>query len=152
MEGGREKLESGERAMTGSYVAFDTNVFRTEQTDAEIDNFLLGGDLAEWLHAELCRQNDVTSHWEPLEEDWGWTFGVRAAGAKFWINIWHADSWIIGLEMKPGLLGVFRRAKTAGALSALQNIVSRVLATPDSKNVKWYDHWPEERLDRGETH
>jgi hypothetical protein len=131
--------------MTGPHVAFDTDLFETEQADDDIDNGALGKDLAQWLHEGLTRRTHVTSHRDPLEEDWGWTFGVVVSGTKFWVNIWDAPSWIVGLEVRPGLLGMFRKAQTARAVSALRTMVSDMLATPDFKNVAWYDHWPDER-------
>jgi len=132
--------------MNASHVAFDTDLFRNEQPDEEIDQWFLGEDLAKWLHHELIRHDNITSTFEPIEEDWGWTFGVRVSDTRFRINIWNLHTWIVGLEVKPGLLGVFHKARTAIAVTALQSMVDQMLATADFKNVEWYDHWPHERL------
>ena len=131
--------------MNGPHVAFETDRFRNDQPDDEIDQWFLGEDLAQWLHNGLTRQEDVTSTCGPLEEDWGWTFGVRVSGTRFWINIWNNRTWIVGLEAKPGLLRVFHRERTGKATAHLQQLVGRMLAAPDFRNVAWYDHWPDER-------
>jgi len=98
--------------MNGLYVAFNTDLFRNDIPDDEIDQWFLGEDLAEWLHDGLTRQASVISTCAPIEEDGGWTFGVRASNTRFWINIWNMRTWIVGLEPKPGLLGALRRERT----------------------------------------
>jgi hypothetical protein len=131
--------------MNGPYVAFETDRFRNDQPDDEIDQWHLGGDLAKWLHEGLVRQEHVTSRCDPLEEDWGWTFGIRVIDTRFWINIYNVRIWIVGLEAKLGLLAPFLKKRTAKAIALLKELVDALLATPEFGNVGWYDHWPDER-------
>src|SRR2546423_14807912 len=77
--------------MNGPHVAFETDRFRNDQPDDEIDQWFLGEDLAKWLHDGLVRQERVTSRFEPLEEDWGWTFGVRHRHALLDQHLEHVD-------------------------------------------------------------
>ena len=132
--------------MNGPYVAFDTELFRKDQPDDEIDQWFLGEDLATWLHDRLIENENVTSGCTPVEEDWaGWTFGVRVSGVWFWVNIWNVRTWIVGLEAKPGLFGMFRKARAATSVNALRRIIDQVLVAADFTHVAWYDHWPDER-------
>jgi hypothetical protein len=130
--------------MNRPHVAFETDRFRNDQPDDEIGQWFLGEDLAEWLHERLVGQERVTSTCEPVEEDWGWIFGVRVEGTRFWVAIWNAHTWIVGLIARPGLLRAFRREQTATATATLKK-VNAMLATPEFRNVAWYDHWPDER-------
>lgn len=131
--------------MKGSYVAFETDRFRNDQPDDEIDQWFLGEDVARWLHDGLVQCENVTSTCTPLEEDWGWTFGVRLARTRFWVNIWNMHTWIVGLEVRSGLLCVFHTDQTTTAELSLRQKVSEMLKGPEFKNVAWYDEWPSER-------
>lgn len=131
--------------MNGPFVAFETDQFRSEQPDDEIGIWFLGEDLANWLHERLVIQPHITSTCEPIEEDWGWLFGVRVEGVRFLIPIWNMRTWIVGLQAKPGLLGVFRRSQTATATTTLKRTLGAMLASPEFRNVAWYDHWPDDR-------
>jgi hypothetical protein len=135
--------------MTGPFVAFHSHLFRDQQPDEELDQWFLGEDLANWLHKTLTQHPEIESECAPLEEDWhGWTFGLRVRGISFWINIWNAgrENWIVGLELRPGLLGLFRKARAATATVELRGIVTQMLATPDFRDVAWSDRWPSARV------
>ena len=131
--------------MKDFYVAFDTELFRNEQPDNEIGQWFLGEDLAKWLYHELGTRDLVVGERTPLEEDWGWTLGVRILDTRFWINIWNVKTWIVGLEARPGPLGIFRKARIATSVSALRDALDQLLVTANFGNVSWYDHWPDER-------
>ena len=122
--------------MNGPYVAFETDRFRNEQPDDEIDLWFLGEDLAKWLHERLVVQPQITSTCEPVEEDWGgWIFGVRVEGIRFWIRTWNTRTWVVGLQAKPGLLWVFRQTQTATATAALKGTVEAIFAGPEFSDV-----------------
>src|SRR5262245_39389168 len=100
--------------MERNFVGFSTGMFRDEQPDDELDRWFLGEDCAKWLHSKLLAVEGIASAVAPLEEDWGgWTFGVRVHGVWFWINIWpglqNRQTWIAGIEPRPGLFGAFRK-------------------------------------------
>src|SRR5215208_4303479 len=110
--------------MERNLVAFSTGLFLDEQAGDEIDQWFLGEDCARWLHSKLLAVEGMAPGVEPLEEDWGgWTFGIRADGVWFWINIWpglqERQTWIIGIEPKPGLFSVFMRKRTREAKAKL---------------------------------
>jgi hypothetical protein len=66
-----------------NFVTFCTELFRGEQADEELDRSSLGEDCAKWLHSKLLAVEGVAPGVDPLEEDWGWTFGVRVHGVWF---------------------------------------------------------------------
>lgn len=132
--------------MNVAYVAFDADRFRTEQPDDEIDQLSLGEDLAQWLHDALVNEYQASSTCKPCEEDWGgWIFGVQIDRTNFWIR-----TWIVGLEPRPGLMRLFRRKQISQATAKLKLRIQSKLASPEFRDVAWYDAWPDERMWRGE--
>jgi hypothetical protein len=127
------------------FVVFTSGLFRDEQPDEEIDQWFLGEDCAQWLEAKLLSLEGVSRVVAPLEEDWhGWTFGIRAHGIWFWINIWCWErTWVVGVEAKPGLLGVFRRDRTKRATAKLCDELDSILASvPEIESRKWLEVHP----------
>jgi len=130
------------------FVAFRTGLFRDELADDELDRRSLGGDCAKWLDSKVLTAEGVAPGVDPLEEDWGWTFGVRVHGVWFWINVWcslqQRKGWIIGIEPRPGLLGAFRRQRTESAKAGLCAAIDMALAsTPEITGRQWLDKHPE---------
>ena len=135
--------------MTGPFVAFHTERFLDEQPDEELDQWFLGKDLATWLYDRLIQKPQIISRWAPFEEDWhGWSLGLQVEGVRFQINIWNVGprTWIIGLELKLGLLGAFRKRKAGSAMRALKDVFSELLVVPDFHDVEWHDRWPLSRI------
>jgi hypothetical protein len=132
------------------FVTFRTGLFRDEQPDDELDQRRSGGDCARWLHAKLLAVVGVQPRVDPLEEDWGWTFGVRVRGVRFWIDVWCSlrrhKAWIIGIEPRPGPLGTFRKQRTKSAKAGLCAAIDAALAsTPEITDRQWLDKHPEAR-------
>lgn len=123
-----------------NFVVFTTGLFRDEQPDDEIDQWFLGEDCAQWLEAKLLTIDDISPGVSPLEEDWhGWTFGIRVHGIWFWINIWNWEGdWVVGVQPKPGPLGIFKRARTSRAKDNLCDELDSILAsTPEITTHQW---------------
>jgi hypothetical protein len=131
-----------------NFVVFSTGMFRDEQADDELDRSSLGEDCAKWLQPKLLAVEGVAAGVDPLEEDWGWTFGVRVHGVWFWINVWcslqQRKAWIIGIEPRPGLLGAFRKQRTKSAKAGLCAAIDTALAsTTEITGRQWLDKHPE---------
>jgi hypothetical protein len=131
--------------MEGNFVVFKTELFRSDQPDDEIDQWFLGEDCAQWLHRNLLSVPGVTPGVLPLEVDWGgWTFGIRADEVWFWINIWggleERGSWIVGIEPRPGVFGMFRKQRVRLANSKVSDAIDLILAS-DSEvtNRQWHE-------------
>jgi len=135
--------------MERNYVMFRTGLFLDEQADDELGQWSLGEDCARWLHAKLLTVEGVVPWVEPMEEDWGWMFGVRSHGVSFWIRIWlglrEHQTWIIGIEPTLNLFRVFRRTRSRMAKAHLCDAIASALASsPGIGGCRWFDHYPDD--------
>jgi len=128
------------------FVLFKTGLFLFDQPDGTIDCWRVGVDCASWFYARLIRTNGIDPRYEPLMEDWGWTFAVRVGTSTVWINLWqfHEENcWLFGLETRKHLL----RSRTREALSRAKEAVSGALdeimsAEPRVSKHQWFAQNP----------
>ena len=71
-----------------NHVTFVTTLFNTtEVRDYFINDCCLGDDCAAWLIGKLKVQDDLQVDAEPVQEDWGWCFGVQIGQRMFLIGV-----------------------------------------------------------------
>lgn len=138
---GKRQLTKIPAMVERNFLVLTTSMFRDEQPDDELDQWFLGEDCSRWLEAKLLELEDVSVGVSPVEEDWhGWTFGIRAHGIWFWVNVWSwsPKTWVIGVQPKPGPLGFFRRERTKFAKQMLcEDLDSILAAAPEIDRHEW---------------
>lgn len=111
----------------GLHGYFETEIFRWELEDAELDRVTLGEDCAHWFKAGL-RAAAVTG--EPVQEDWGWVLPVTLEGQKLWLMLqkWHSTErgWHVWIESRGALAWLWRQRSHTAAVR-LRELVQRLL-------------------------
>ena len=133
-------------------VIFKSTVFNTtEPKEYFINDCCFGDDLARWLMKELGARGIQTGE-EPGQEDFGWYFEFKVAGAGYLFVITHRPGdddlpayeplssvdWMCTIERDAGLIASLFGARKRGiALEAVQAIHG-VLSSPTIYNIRWY--------------
>jgi hypothetical protein len=134
--------------MERNFVVVSTGMFRDEQPDDELNQWFLGEDCANWPQQKLIAVVGIEPGAAPLQEDWGgWTFGIRVHRVWFGIRIWcsfdERGTWIVGIEPRPGLFGVFRKQRTNLAKAELCGAIDSVFASAPEVTVwQWLEMHP----------
>lgn len=92
-------------------VTFITTLFNaTEVCDYFINDCCFGDDCAAWLIAKLKAQATLQVDEEPVQEDWGWCFGVTVGQRNFLIGVGLCEEddaqnrWLVFIDSQLGLL------------------------------------------------
>jgi hypothetical protein len=106
---------------------FETEIFRWELEDAEVDRVTLGEDCARWFKSGL-RAPAVAG--EPVQEDWGWALPTTLEGQQLWLMLqkWHSTErgWHVWIEPKGAFSWLWRQRSRAAAVR-LRDLVERLL-------------------------
>lgn len=106
---------------------FETQLFRFQLDDADLDRVMLGRDCAEWFKSRLVGTAEAG---EPVEEDFGWVLPVTIAGQSLWLMLqkWHTTErgWHIWIEPR-GLVARIQRTRFAAAATELRDAIDRLL-------------------------
>lgn len=123
---------------------FETEMFRIESDDSELDKHPLGEDLARWFGSKLKPGYSVG---EPVSEDWGWALPIACDGQNLWLMLqkWHSTErgWHVWLEPRGLLSSLFKR-RTRVATGRARDAIGRVLANEHQvEGLRWLSN-PEE--------
>ena len=124
----------------GLHGYFETEMFRWELEDADVDRVILGEDCAEWFKSGL-RTAGVSG--EPVQEDWGWVMPVTLEGQPLWFMLqkWHSTQlgWHVWIEPK-GMRSWLSSKRSQAAAVLLRDLVHRLL-TDDTRvsQLRWVE-------------
>lgn len=117
---------------------FETDMFRWQLDDADLDRVVLGEDCAGWFKSRLV---EVAEAGEPVQEDFGWVLPVTIAGQNLWLMLqkWHTTDhgWHVWIEPK-GLLARVQWTRSAAAATELRDAIDRLAAgEPRMGGIRW---------------
>lgn len=131
-------------------VAFVTTLFNTTVVrDYFINDCCFGDDCAAWLIDRLKAQGELQVDAEPVQEDWGWCFGVRLEQRTFLIGVClnvdnEPNGWRVFIDSQLGslkrmLLGQTDQVEHAVVCAAVDRVLKN---NPVISAV----YWDEDRL------
>lgn len=117
---------------------FETELFRSQLDDAELDRVVLGSDCADWFKSRLV---GTVAASEPVQEDFGWVLPVTLSGQSLWLMVqkWHTTDhgWHVWIEPR-GLLARIQRARAAAGATELRSALDRLAASePRMGGIRW---------------
>ena len=123
-----------------NFVLFETDLFVSRPSDADIDEWSVGGDCAAWFYVRLLLNGPIRHLREPVMDDWGWTFAVSVGGIKVSVNVWSffrmENHWLFGLEPRNRL---FKRHLTR-QLEAAKEVICDALECIISTDPRFTKH------------
>ena len=128
-------------------VTFVTTLFNaTEVRDYFINDCCFGDDCAAWLIRKLRAQATLQVDAEPIQEDWGWCFGVTVGQRSFLIGVglYEDDDtpnrWLVFIDSQLGSL----KRKLFGQTDHAEHVmvceaVERVLKSESGfGQIRWF--------------
>jgi hypothetical protein len=128
-------------------VRFRSTAFNcTEPRDYFINDCCFGDDICHWLIRELRARGYQTAD-QPGQEDFGWYFTFRVAGAEHCFvvgfqpnNPSAGDRWLGSIERQSGFLASLFGGRKRGILpEAIQAIDAVLKSSPDIRDVAWHE-------------
>jgi hypothetical protein len=141
-----------------THVTFQTRLFDAEVTDERCAPYEFGEDCARWLAERMAREGLSHVMTEPVQEDWGWEFRVRAERHTFWVGVgpyWdpnEPDTWLAFIDAPlPRFLRWFGRSddeELQRVCAALDNVLK---SSQNIGAVRWYtrEQWTKGEVDDG---
>ena len=119
---------------------FETEMFRSELEDADVDRVILGEDCVRWFESGV-RLTATTG--EPIQEDWGWVLPVTLEGQQLWLMLqkWHTTElgWHVWIESR-GIRSWLSRKRSQAAAGLLRELVHRLItAERRVSKLRWVE-------------
>jgi hypothetical protein len=129
------------------YLVIETDLFNIDIPDEEIDQWVLGGDCADWFYKRLLISSEIKHQLEPTMEDWGWIMAVKTKGVMVDISIWKyldkTNHWILGITGKKKFLRKLSSDLLRAAEQEVQKELNNMVEADDEfTNIEWLDQHP----------
>lgn len=130
-------------------VTFVTTLFNaTEVRDYFINDCCFGDDCAAWLIDRLKAQCDLQIDAEPIQEDWGWCFGVTVGQRNFLVGVglYEDDDvpnrWLVFIDSQLGsvkrkLLGQADQAEHMAVCEAVDRVLK---GKSEINDIRWHSN------------
>lgn len=140
----------------------------TEVRDYFINDCCFGDDCAAWLIDKLKAKSDLQVDAEPIQEDWGWCFGVSVGQRSFLIGIglYEDDDvpnrWLVFIDSQLGFIKgrLFGQTDQAEHLTVCEAMDRVLKCEPAILDIHWHlkadcdsgneDDWQEQPRVRGD--
>jgi len=128
-------------------VTFVTALFNaTEVRDYFINDCCFGDDCAAWLIAKLQALGKLQVDGEPIQEDWGWCFGVTVGQRSFLVGVglYEDDDvpnrWLVFIDsqldsLKRKLFGQTDQAEHLRVCEAIDQVLKGELSVSE---IRWF--------------